>query len=68
MHFFFLKSIWNNLFVEQFNRALTLMNQAVSGTMQPGAKENVAYLTSTERRLLHFRFDVTDERYVFILF
>ncbi|XP_012559008.1 tuftelin-interacting protein 11 isoform X1 [Hydra vulgaris] len=35
---------------EQFNRALALMNQAVSGTMQPGAKENVAYLTSTERR------------------
>ncbi|XP_065053922.1 tuftelin-interacting protein 11-like [Rhopilema esculentum] len=35
---------------EIFNRALTLMNQAVSGTLQPGAKENIAYLTSTERR------------------
>ena len=35
---------------EHFNRALSLMNQAVSGTLQPGAKENVAYLTSTERR------------------
>lgn len=35
---------------EHFNRGLTLMNQAVSGTLQPGARENVAYLTSTERR------------------
>eukprot|EP00794_Sanderia_malayensis_P003562 gene3562-4067_t len=35
---------------EVLNRALSLMNQAVSGTLQPGAKENVAYLTSTERR------------------
>ena len=35
---------------EIFNRALSLMNQAVSGTLQPGARENIAYLTSTERR------------------
>jgi len=35
---------------EIFNRALTIMNQAVSGALQPGAKENIAYLTSTERR------------------
>ncbi|XP_066910452.1 tuftelin-interacting protein 11-like [Clytia hemisphaerica] len=35
---------------EHFNRALQLMNQAVTGTVQPGARENVAYLTSTERR------------------
>ena len=39
-----------HVFLEIFNRALTLMNQAVSGTIQPGAKENIAYLTSTERR------------------
>ena len=39
-----------HLFAEHFNRALQLMNQAVTGTMQPGARENVAYLTSTERR------------------
>ncbi len=26
------------------------MNRAVSGHYQPGARENVAYLTSTERR------------------
>ena len=39
-----------HLFSEIFNRALALMNQAVSGTLQPGAKENIAYLTSTERR------------------
>jgi len=40
------------LFTEHFNRALQLMNQAVTGTMQPGARENVAYLTTTERRYL----------------
>ncbi|KAL5481335.1 hypothetical protein EMCRGX_G021472 [Ephydatia muelleri] len=33
-----------------FNRALDLMNHAVSGTLQPGMRENVAYFTSTERR------------------
>ena len=32
------------------------MNQAVSGTLQPGAKENVAYLTNTERRYNTFGF------------
>ena len=36
--------------LEQFNRALDTMNRAVSGHYQPGARENVAYLTSTERR------------------
>lgn len=38
---------------EQLNKALELMNRAVSGgsgPSQPGARENVAYLTSTERR------------------
>ena len=35
---------------EQFNRALDTMNRAVCGHYQPGARENVAYLTSTERR------------------
>ena len=36
---------------EQFNKALTIMNRAVTGkTQPPGARENVAYLASTERR------------------
>ncbi|XP_050394866.1 tuftelin-interacting protein 11 [Patella vulgata] len=35
---------------EHFNKALELMNQAVSGHFQPGAKENMAYFTMTERR------------------
>ena len=34
---------------DQFNRALDLMNRAVSGHYQPGARENIAYLTHTER-------------------
>lgn len=37
----------------QFNRALDVMNQAVSSPgeyLQPGAKEHIAYLTSIERR------------------
>ena len=38
------------IYLEQFNRALDTMNRAVSGHYQPGARENVAYLTSTERR------------------
>lgn len=33
-----------------FNRALDLMNHAVSGTHLPGMRENVAYFTSSERR------------------
>lgn len=44
------KFLSNPTIKEHFNRALSLMNQAVSGALQPGAKENVAYLTSTERR------------------
>merc|ERR1719354_612043 len=35
---------------EHFSRALSLMNDAVTGTFQPGAKENVAHLTTAERR------------------
>jgi len=36
---------------EQLNKALDMMNNAVSGGhSQPGARENVAYLASTERR------------------
>lgn len=35
---------------EQFSRALDIMNRAVSGHFQPGAKENMAYFTHTERR------------------
>ena len=37
-------------FPEEFNKALGIMNRAVSGHFQPGARENVAYLTQTERR------------------
>ncbi|ESO85853.1 hypothetical protein LOTGIDRAFT_221309 [Lottia gigantea] len=37
---------------EHFNKALELMNQAVSGNFQPGAKENMAYFTLTERRTI----------------
>ena len=32
------------------NQALDMMNHAVAGTFQPGARENMAYLISTERR------------------
>lgn len=32
------------------NQALDMMNRAVAGTFQPGARENMAYLISTERR------------------
>lgn len=35
---------------EQLNRALEFMNRAVSGNLTPGARENIAYLTHTERR------------------
>ncbi|KAJ7389838.1 hypothetical protein OS493_028807 [Desmophyllum pertusum] len=50
----FSEDLLNNPSVKvQFNRALDVMNQAVTspgGLLQPGAKENIAYLTSTERR------------------
>ncbi|MBN3306862.1 TFP11 protein, partial [Amia calva] len=39
---------------DKFNEALDIMNRAVSsgigGYLQPGARENIAYLTHTERR------------------
>ncbi|XP_071087454.1 tuftelin-interacting protein 11-like [Haliotis cracherodii] len=35
---------------EQFNKALEIMNQSVSGHFQPGVRENMAYFTHTERR------------------
>ena len=35
------------------NQALDMMNRAVAGTFQPGARENMAYLISTERRYEH---------------
>ncbi|XP_053338042.1 tuftelin-interacting protein 11 [Clarias gariepinus] len=42
------------LIKEKLNEALDIMNRAVAsgigGYMQPGAKENIAYLTQTERR------------------
>ncbi|XP_056676863.1 tuftelin-interacting protein 11-like [Monodelphis domestica] len=55
---------WKSMFTDQvlahpsikdkFNEALDIMNRAVSSNvgayMQPGARENIAYLTHTERR------------------
>jgi len=45
---------WHGLLLdvtEQLNKALDMMNNAVAGGYsQPGARENVAYLASTERR------------------
>ncbi len=38
------------VFTEQFNKALGIMNRAVSGHYQPGAPENMAYMAGTERR------------------
>lgn len=35
---------------DQLNKALDIMNQAVSGHFLPGMKENIAYFTHTERR------------------
>lgn len=50
----FSEDLHNNPSIKvHFNRALDMMNQAVTspgGFLQPGAKENIAYLTSTERR------------------
>lgn len=37
-------------FTDHFNKALDIMNRAVSGHFQPGAKENMAYFAHTERR------------------
>ncbi|KAH9508637.1 Tuftelin-interacting protein 11 [Bulinus truncatus] len=37
---------------DQFNKALEMMNRAVSGTFVPGVKENMAYFTHAERRLM----------------
>lgn len=33
-----------------FDHALVMMNEAVAGTFQPGARENVAYFISMEKR------------------
>ncbi|XP_008334939.1 tuftelin-interacting protein 11 [Cynoglossus semilaevis] len=50
---------------EEFNEALDIMNRAVStamgGYMQPGARENIAYLTQTERRK-DFQYEAMHER------
>lgn len=35
---------------DHLNKALDIMNQAVSGHFAPGMKENIAYFTHTERR------------------
>ncbi|XP_028314316.1 tuftelin-interacting protein 11 [Gouania willdenowi] len=53
------------LIKEKFNEALDIMNRAVSsgmgGYMQPGARENIAYLTQTERRK-DFQYEAMIER------
>lgn len=53
------------LIKEKFNEALEIMNRAVSsgvgGYMQPGARENIAYLTQTERRK-DFQYEAMQER------
>ncbi|XP_034026045.1 tuftelin-interacting protein 11 [Thalassophryne amazonica] len=53
------------LIKEKFNEALDIMNRAVStgmgGYMQPGARENIAYLTQTERRK-DFQHEAMQER------
>ncbi|KAM9821778.1 tuftelin-interacting protein 11 isoform 1-T2 [Syngnathus typhle] len=50
---------------DKFNEALDIMNRAVSsgmgGYMQPGARENIAYLTQTERRK-DFHYEAMQER------
>ena len=40
------------LIKEHFNKALETMNRAVSGNFAPGMKENIAYFTHAERRLM----------------
>lgn len=54
-----------SLIKEKFNEALDIMNRAVSsgvgGYMQPGARENIAYLTQTERRK-DFQYEAMQER------
>uniref|UniRef100_A0A3B4BE34 Tuftelin-interacting protein 11 n=1 Tax=Periophthalmus magnuspinnatus TaxID=409849 RepID=A0A3B4BE34_9GOBI len=52
------------LIKEKFNEALDIMNRAVSSGvvyMQPGARENIAYLTQTERRK-DFQYEALQER------
>jgi tuftelin-interacting protein 11 len=45
------KLLANSAVKDQLNKALDMMNCAVTGAhSQPGARENVAYLASTERR------------------
>ncbi|MBN3311825.1 TFP11 protein, partial [Atractosteus spatula] len=50
---------------EKFNEALDIMNRAVSSGIgvyqQPGARENIAYLTHTERRK-DFQYEALQER------
>ncbi|XP_062823127.1 tuftelin-interacting protein 11 [Anolis carolinensis] len=50
---------------EKFNEALDIMNRAVSssvgGYLQPGARENIAYLTHTER-CKDFQYEAMQER------
>ncbi|NXB05950.1 TFP11 protein, partial [Cnemophilus loriae] len=67
---------WKSMFSDQvlahpsikdkFNEALDIMNWAVSssvgGYMQPGARENIAYLTHTERHK-DFQYEAVQERH-----
>lgn len=54
------------------NRALDMMNHAVAGTFQPGARENMAYLISTERRYVlikcHLHMDTSESLYCAFLY
>lgn len=37
-------------YADQLNKALEIMNRVVTGHMQPGVKENIAYFAHAERR------------------
>lgn len=41
-----------SVYTGRLGQALDMMNHAVSGTLLPGVRENMAYFTSTERRLV----------------
>ena len=45
------------IYLGHFNRALDMMNHAVSGTYQPGIKENMAYFTTNEKRCVTIALD-----------
>ena len=49
--------IYVHIYLGHFNRALDMMNHAVSGTYQPGIKENMAYFTTNEKRYVTIALD-----------